>query len=223
MAFGQISSLIANYDFTLGDCHAGALRWSVHTDAGNLFVYYGALPNFTNCTTDSQTGDNLVGLTDPSELRYDTSQIGGTFYDTYGHALALLQGHTVSYVALVLDAGWAGNQRLTLGNVSVNDATWTPPPASSSFTPICNLPAATIRLTHLDGQGAGVVDETPSVGAADSGNAFRVVDCKYMYNLSTRQLTSGNTYTVDVIINGDAASQPLSTSPLQMKAQFGIR
>ena len=36
-----------------------------------LFIYYGDSPNFTDCTTNSQTGANMIGLGD---LRYDTSQ-----------------------------------------------------------------------------------------------------------------------------------------------------
>ena len=101
LTFGDLATLKASFAFTLGNCHGGALRWSVRTSpTTSVFIYYGDLPNFTDCTYTSQSGTNMIGL---SDLRYDTSQIGGTFYDTYANAVALVGASTpVIRVSLVL-------------------------------------------------------------------------------------------------------------------------
>lgn len=203
LTFDQITSLIAVYTFTTGNCHGGALRWSVNLDNGTIFIYYGALPNFTDCTTAgaSQSGVDMIGQTD---LRYDTSQIGGTFYDTYANAQTLAVGHAVTSVSLVLEAGWAGDQVLTLGNVTVNDNTFVPN-SSSSLTPTCTLPPANIEVDRLEPTPTGPIGEVTAIQPNDVGSAFRIVDCKYMYNLAAKPLGQGQ-YEVKVIINGVPAS-----------------
>ena len=85
----------------------------------------------------------MVGL---SDLRYDTSQYpGGNFYDTYAHALEVIGRDTsVTKVSLVLDGGWAGSQRATVSNITVNDNVyqWNAG-GNGEFAPTCDLPAAT--------------------------------------------------------------------------------
>jgi hypothetical protein len=61
----------------------GAPRFSVEVSNGtpdtrNIQVYLGTAPNFTDGTT-GPTGNLLAS----PDLRVDTSQIGGTFYDTW--------------------------------------------------------------------------------------------------------------------------------------------
>ena len=128
-----ITNLTAAYAFTTGNCHGGSLRWSIVTPGTNksIFVYYGAAPNSTDCTTADQSTTNMVSLTD---LRVDTSQVGGTFYDTWAHALTLAGSYAVTKVDLVLDSGWGGDQVLTLGNVAVNGNVWTPTGGGVGFT-----------------------------------------------------------------------------------------
>lgn len=210
LTLGEVSELVANYAFTLGNCHGGALRWSVRTSVSpprSLFIYYGDYPSFTDCTTTSQSGTNMIGLGD---LRYDTSQYpGGTFYDTYANALAVIGPSTpIVRASLVLDAGWAGNQRLTLTSATVNGNTFTPA-TPSPLAPTCDLPAdATIKVTKTDGVPLGDVNEPVSVVPANSDGVFRVVDCKLMYNLATSSLSGPGTYTVYAVINGVQASNP---------------
>ena len=45
-----------------------------------------------------------------ADLRYDTSQVGGTFYDTYANAMTLVGDMAIIRASLVLDSGWAGDQ-----------------------------------------------------------------------------------------------------------------
>lgn len=198
--FNDITNLAANYTFTLGNCHGGSLRWSVRTSpTQSVFIYYGDIPNFTDCTTNSQTGTNMIGL---SDLRYDTSQyIGGTFYDSYAHAQTLVGTTPIVRASLVLDSGWGGDQRLTLGSATVNDNTFAPQP--SAFAATCDLPPATLKVTKTSGAGSGDVNETTVVQNFDSGNAFRVVDCKYQYVLAIPSLSGAGGYKAEIQIAGN--------------------
>jgi hypothetical protein len=207
LLFKDITRLSATYAFSLGNCHGGSLRWSVRVSpTQSVFIYYGDYPNFTDCSgANSQSGTNMIGL---SDLRYDTSQVGGTFYDTYAHAVALVGEMPIIRASLVLDSGWGGDQRLTLSSATVNSDTFTPAP-SSAPAPTCNLPSdATIKITKVDGTPSGDVNEPLTIQPNDSNGVFRVVDCKLMYNLATSSLSGVGTYKVYVVINGVAASTP---------------
>jgi hypothetical protein len=215
----QISGLSAQYAFTLGDCHGGALRWQIRTGASQaLFIYYGNAPEFGNDGTvgckavsgDGQTGSNLIGLAD---LRYDTSQyVGGTFYDTYAHAMTLMGSLPILRTSLVLDGGWRGDQRLTLGSATVTTATFSDtftPATSTGLAPTCALPTnATIKITKTDGLPSGDVNEPLTIQPNDNNGTFRTVDCKLMYNLATSSLSGVGTYKVYAVIDGVAATNP---------------
>jgi hypothetical protein len=211
LTFSQITDLHATYNFATGDCHGGSLRWEIDTAQGNLFIYYGAGPNFTDCTTSNQSGVNMIQQTD---ARFDTSQIaGGTFYDTYTHALSLIGNTQIQDAALVLDSGWGGDQILTAGTTAtVNDNTQTWNSGGTGIVaPTCNLPAATIQVGKTDPVADGQLNEEPVQSSlADSGNAFRVVDCKYQYILSIPSLASSGTYYVEIKIGGVRVPTPAS-------------
>jgi hypothetical protein len=87
---------------------------------GNVFVYLGPYPNFTGCFFGWQNTGNLISSTD---LRYDTSQVGGTFYDTHAGAVALVGSKDVLGVQLVVDSGWMfpRGQAVLVDNVTVNN------------------------------------------------------------------------------------------------------
>jgi hypothetical protein len=204
LLFSEISNLTAVYSFTEGDCHGGALRWSVRVSPSqSVFIYYGAHPSFTNCTVPTQSGMNMISL---SDLRYDTSQVGGTFYDTYAGATALVGGMPIIRASLVLDGGWAGDQVLTLTSATVNSNTFVPSTGSGVQT--CDLPTATIQITKLSGSSTGVVNEPISIQPNDDNSQFRIVDCKYMYNLATSSLSGPGRYQVTAVINGSPAAGP---------------
>jgi hypothetical protein len=63
----------------------------------------------------------------------------------------------------------------------------------------CALPAATLRLTQTDGSATGTVNESAYTLASDSGSSFRISECQYVYNLSTKALSTG-TYRVEILI-----------------------
>jgi len=212
----QLSELRTNYLFSMGNCHGGALRWSVELAGGNIHVYYGDNPNFTDCisTPNNQSGQNLVTFTDS---RYDTSQLpGGTFYDTLTGALSKYGAQNVLSASLVIDAGWVGcpdpaangtfvpgpscgDQQLTPSNVTVNGNTFVP--ASGPPTQTCNLSqTAYIHVTKLSGVPPTGTVTPASVQKADNNGIFRVADCKYMYNLAIPSLAGVGTYRVDIDI-----------------------
>jgi hypothetical protein len=218
LTLSEITELSAVYTFTKGDCHGGSLRWQVRTDSGHaLFIYYGTAPQFGNggaggCTAasgDGQTGSNLITLPD---LRYDTSQYaGGTFYDTYAHALTLMGGFPIVRASLILDSGWGGDQQLTLTSATLKTAgyteTFTPSP-SGSLTATCPTQPASIVVTKTDAIPTGAVNEPETIQPQDNDGLFRIVDCKYMYNLATSSLSGVGTYSVYAKINGVTASGP---------------
>jgi hypothetical protein len=222
LLFSQLSQLIAVYSFTEGNCHGGALRWEVSVSpTQSVFIYYGALPNFTDCTTVNQptvnqSGVNMIGLPD---LRYDTSQVDGTWYNTYQNALQLVGHLPVLSVSLVLDGGWVidgdqnGDQKVTLGNVTVNGNTFVP--AGGVTTPTCALPPATIQITKTSVSPSGAVNEPLTIQPGDDNSQFRTVDCKYMYNLATESLSGPGTYKVEALINGSSPAAGAATFDLR--------
>jgi hypothetical protein len=208
--FKDITELSSVYAFTLGNCHGGSLRWSVRVSpTQSVFIYYGDYPNFTDCSgAASQSGTNLISL---SDLRFDTSQVGGTFYDNYSHAVTLVGTMPIVRASLVLDSGWGGDQRLTLTSATFATAgfsdTFTPQ-AASAFAPVCPTETATIQVTKTDNSSTGDVNEAASIQPQDNNGVFRIVDCKYMYNLATTSLSGVGTYKVYAVINGVTATPP---------------
>jgi hypothetical protein len=204
LTFKDITRLSAVYSFSTGNCHGGALRWQVRTDANHvLFIYYGDPASFTDCTTNSQTGANMIGLLD---LRYDTSQYpGGTFYDTYEHALELMGNLPITRVSLMLDSGWGGDQRLTLTSATVRMGTFPDtftPQQASELTPVCPTSQALIGISKVGTSPSGDEMEFMTIQPGDNDGIFRIVDCKYMYNLATSSLMGAGDYNVVATIDG---------------------
>ncbi len=207
LSFGNLATLAADYTFLNGNCGGGSLRWQVRLNVGNdadqgndgnIFIYYGAVPNFTECTSGAadQSGVNMLVLGD---ARFDTSQLGGAFYDTYAGAFSKYGDLQVVAVSLVLDGGWMMDQAVTVENVKVNDNTFIP--LSGSF-PTCDLPPATIRVTKMTGTDGGTVIDPLSAQSNGNDAGFRILDCKYIYNLATSSLPGPGQYKVEAVING---------------------
>ncbi|MDO8529786.1 MAG: hypothetical protein Q7S10_00015 [bacterium] len=128
--FADISTLSTDYRFESDDsCAGGSPRFQVelaspdNSDTGNVFVYLGPPPSYTNCPSGVwlNTGDLLEGANP-----VDTSQLnGGTFYDPYAAALTKYGSYTVTGIQLVADASWAfvdGEQAFDVDNTLI-DAT----------------------------------------------------------------------------------------------------
>ena len=123
--FNQLQTLGTDFMVTQGDCGIGSPRFSIEFSSGaNAFVYLGPPPNFTHCGTGWQTTGNLLS----GANTIDTSQLAGTFYDSFAHAYATYGSMTIKAVDLVVDAGFAfagGTQTVVVDNVNVNGTIFT--------------------------------------------------------------------------------------------------
>jgi hypothetical protein len=222
--FSQLTMLMATYTFSKGNCHGGALRWSVDLADGHIvYIYYGGDTAFwTDCTTSgsttNQSGLNMINAAfdgQQPDTRYEDTTHGGV-YVTYADVLGQEGSSQVTSVTLVLDAGWSGDdQALTLGNVNVSTSTSAGTGTSDTFsaptgpaTQTCTLPTAQIQVVKTSGLSQGTVNDVLSTSAADTTGYFRVASCNYMYNLDVSSLPGAGTYQVSAIINGNPASNP---------------
>lgn len=212
VSFSDITTLSAGYTFTTGTCHGGSMRWSIgFTDGTTIFVYYGKDSTFwidcssnANDPTIDQSGLNMINANfdgTGGDNRYETSDHPGT-YRSYSDALSFASGKTVSYLALVLDGGWGGDQVVSLGSVMVNNNTFSPP--ASSTTTICPTLPATIQVFMVGASGGLTIDQSLDSTLPDAGNQFRIVSCGYQYLISGKSLGPG-TFEVGAIINGQPA------------------
>ena len=220
ITFADIAKLSAGYVFSDGDCAGGSLRWTVTLiDGGterNLDIHYqpgaGGLSQQT-CAAGT-SGLNLIGSTDTI---YVTQEFNGTYSfpsaynNTYADAVTQLGGLPVVSASLIVDSGWGanGDQVVDLSSATVGVAssattyseTFTPA-AASALTGTCPTQQATIRVTKTDGTPTGDVSEPITIQPKDNNGIFRIVDCKYMYNLATSALSGAGSYTVYATIGG---------------------
>jgi hypothetical protein len=225
LTFADLTTLIANYQFTKGDCAGGSLRWTVTLNDGgtdrNLDIHYqpgaGGLSQQT-CAAGT-SGQNLIDSTDTI---YVTQEFNGThsfpssYNNTYADAVAQLGGLTVDDIALIVDSGWGanGDQVVSLASATVGVGNANPyvetftPQGASALTSTCPTQQASVKITKVDGTPTGDVNEPISIQPQDNDGLFRIVDCKYIYNLATSSLTGVGTYKVYAVINGVTASSP---------------
>ena len=69
-------------------------------------------------------------------------------------------------------------------------------------------------MTKISRTPTGPVNDTLSIQPTDDDGYFRIVDCKYMYNLATSSLSGPGRYRVEVVIDG---------SPVPGAAEFDLR
>lgn len=127
--FAQLTDLSANYKMLNGCFAWGAPRFSVLIDMDSsgtitpadkqVHIYWGTLPNYTDCPPLGvwQSTGNLAAAMD---ARFDTGQVGGTFYDTRANADALVGTLTVLRVLIAVDGGGANHQSLLVDDIQVN-------------------------------------------------------------------------------------------------------
>lgn len=110
LLFSQIAQLSTDYDATTGGCGGGSPRFQITVDRGadvlsNVFVYIGDLPGF-GCPFAASAWQSTGNLINSGQARFDTTQVGGTFYDTFENAVGLVGSERVVSVTLVVDSGW---------------------------------------------------------------------------------------------------------------------
>ena len=223
LTFNDITNLSATYEFTEGDCFGGSLRWTIYVQHGteiqSIHAYYGT-PNGPDqgCSgLNSGSGQNLI-TTGITPDRFEFQGGGAPVYTTYAAMQALTNGGTdlVVAVQLTLDSGWKADQIADVSDVTVNDNVWVPKTTESTTSTTidgpgvktCTLPAAELRWAKNDATPTGAVNEAESVQPKDTGQFYRQVDCKYIYNLTVSSLSGPGTYTVWVNIGGANIAVP---------------
>lgn len=198
LTVSELTNLTAIYDVVDGNCGGGALRWSIDTTAGNVFVYYGAAPTFTDCSgAEGQSGVNVLSLDD---ARVDSSQVvPGTQVNTWDAFVAANPDLVVEEILLVADGGWSQTglvQSFSIESATVNDNTFTGEETA------CDLPDAEIRLLNADGE------EVEAASVQGDGPAFREDDCQYIYNLVN---PGPGTWTVEITVEGEVVGSETFT------------
>jgi hypothetical protein len=97
----------------------------------------------------------------------------------------------------------------------VNDNTFVP--KSGGLTAVCPTSPATIQVSKIGASGSLTIDESLVSTIPDQGTSFRIVGCKYQYNISGKSIGVGS-YKVDVLING--GSPAIQTGG---GTQFGLK
>jgi hypothetical protein len=211
LTFNEITNLSATYAFTTGDCYGGSLRWTVYlSGGGSIHIYYGNPngPDQSCSGANSGSGQNLI----TTSLYANRFEVGNTgTYVTYADVLAATHNgtDTVTGAQLTLDSGWKADQRANVSNVTVNDNTWVPKTTDTTtstgfdgpYAKTCALPPAELRWAKNNPTPVGAVNEAESIQPKDTGQFYRQVDCKYIYNLDVSSLSGQGTYTVWVRIN----------------------
>lgn len=118
-------------------------------------------------------------------------------YDSWADRTAGYENLTVNWAALIVDSGAyaGGDQVVNLTSATFNGITFNVPGASTGNT-VCPTQQATIRITKQDAIATTTVNEPLTVQPKDDNGIFRVVDCKYMYNLASSSLSGTGTYRV---------------------------
>jgi hypothetical protein len=235
LTFGDIKNLSADYLFTTGDCHTGSLRWDVNVihngNVETVEVYYGnpngdIPPAGQSCSgLYSESGKNLMSTSDLTLPVNRFEMLGGwgadpvpPVYTTYDSAFRSTNNGTdpVVSVQLTLDSGYAGEQKADVSNVKVNTNTWIPKTTETTtstavtgdYAKTCALPAAELSWDKDDNSATGGINEAESIQPKDTGQYYRQVDCKYIYNLDVTSLIGTGTYRVWVRIGGQNIQVP---------------
>lgn len=208
LTVSDLTNLTAVYEVLEGNCGGGSLRWSIETAEGNVFVYYGAAPGFTDCSgAEGQSGVNVLSLDD---ARVDSSQVyPGTQVNTWEAFVAANPDLVVESVSLVADGAWSQPdqvQSFAVQSATVNDNTFTGDLAE------CDLPDAEIRL--LDANGEEV--EMQSV----NGMGLTEDDCQYHYNLVN---PGPGTWTVEIAVEGEVIGSETFTISCNGRARSARR
>jgi hypothetical protein len=204
------------------------MRWSIVTPDGNVYVYYGDLSS-TFQSGQGGSGVNMATVTD-ARVEGDGSLAGTPLYDTWSDVLSrpapsgTVANEPVSEIDLVVDAGYAGSQKVQLADVQVtaNGSTseyvpGTVPGSTSTSDSVgawtsTTTPPMYIDVVQTSGSAPGTVDETTYTGVGDTSGQFSVVDGKYKYNLSTASLPGAGTYQV-FMDPSSSHNSPITTSP----------
>lgn len=155
--FASITTLSTEFNVTDDDCKAGSPRFQIRvlTPSGerNVFAHLGPAPSFTGCSPNTWISSGDLTDTSSPDLRFDTGQAGGSAAATYAQALALVGSYNVTGLSLVVDSGWAfedKEQTINVRNVRVNGRTFFEPHVAPPSPPAGLNPAKACAQLRTD-------------------------------------------------------------------------
>jgi hypothetical protein len=114
MRFKDLHTLSTDFRRWTGDCGGGSPRFEIALDTngdgetnGRIFVYLGPLYDFTNCSRTWENTGNFIAF--GGDYRWDLTQLGGLFYDSYRDASSRFGEAIIDYIILVVDGSWYPN------------------------------------------------------------------------------------------------------------------
>ena len=131
LTLAELDTLSVRYQALVGGVGGGSPRFVVLLDTeGNdgvwdhaVPVYVGSAPSWTDPTGGWRNSGNFVVT---SEKRWDTSQVGGTFYDTFANAKALVGDAPITEIIFVVDGSWKfGEQTILVETIQINQYQFT--------------------------------------------------------------------------------------------------
>ncbi len=135
VAFGDLTSLSADYIANLGGIAGGSPRFALVTDANNdsvadgqIVVLWGPAGSFVDPTLGAANTGNLLALLDNG--RYDLSGIGGSAYTDRATALSLASGLSVLRASLIVDSFGGADRNFTVNAIAVEAVNAVPEPAT---------------------------------------------------------------------------------------------
>jgi hypothetical protein len=142
LTLGNLTTLSADYQMTIGTFGGGAPRFTLFDNNLNAAYIYWGTPQGGGTFTDPHPGTfgstgNLAD-TSSSDVRVYVNGFGGQHTpntgETFGQFVSALGGTSISFVTLDLDAGFISEQQMITDNFTVNgavfDAVAAPEPAS---------------------------------------------------------------------------------------------
>lgn len=215
----QLAELSAEFNVLDNNCGGGSPRFQVGltngVNSGNISLYFGTEPNYDQCPQNvwDSTGNLLNGV-----RKLDTSQLpGGTFYDTYAHALSAYGAYTITGISIAVDAGWSAvasggdnEQTVLIDNVKISkfqSTTYefsTPPPPPPT-------PVTVTIIKYIDGvhATAGNADSL-SFPMNASWDAANIGAGSGSFALSTTGFNNPNAYEATTVSMDSGAEYSLS-------------
>ena len=214
---GNLTGLSTDYKITVGDCVGGSPRFSLNYDNNpdtNIFVYIGPTPNFTGCTLNTwQNTGNFIGA---SDLRYDTSQMGGTFYDTYANAVSLTSSHVLTGISLVLDGAWKMNQTVLIDNTNVNSTIYDYELPTYTVTIAKYLDSAQASAALTGGASYPMVSSWNAINIGAGSGSYSLGPTGFNnpnpYQATTSQMTQGASYSTSEVTGGSSNILPIGAA-----------
>lgn len=208
-SLASMGDLSAVYNVGSTNCGGGSPRFQINvsngTTTGTIFAYLGPGPNYNTCSANTATSSGNL-LSDSVTL--DTSQLsGGSFYDTWTHALATYGGMTVTGVQLVVDGGWSqagGMQSVEITGATLGGGSYTfgAPATTSLSAPTLVSPANGSTLTSAQWTLADWTDVSASS-----------TPVTYLYESSNSSATNGSGgFTTPLYQSGSLSSSQISTA-----------